>query len=174
MTSVWKASITLIDDNEKKTTLRLNFGEIDGLSLEDEYATAYGLLSDYVTDLKAISLANVYKITMSVDDPNGDQDAGVPSTGSDVSEELVLVCHTNDSEQVTETDILRVPSPVATVWVNDEYDQGFDLADADAAAYVANFATGGLEFSDGENVNTAEGTNGIEEGFWRSRKMQVR
>lgn len=173
MASTWYGSVTLIDDNEKKTTLRVNFGSISDVDFAAEAAAAEARMAAYIVDLKAISLANVYAIKLIADDPGADVDAGVPSTGSDVSEELALICHTNDSLQVTETDVLRVPSPVDTVWVNDNYDEGFDLSDSLAAAYVANFASD-MFFSDGENVNTSEGTNGISSGFWRSRKMQIR
>ena len=172
MPSDWYANVTLIDDHEKKTSLRFVIGTLTGVDFAAEAADAYTRFDDLITDLKAISLANVYKARLSAEDPGDWEDSGVPATGSDVSEELVLNCHTNDSLQITELDQLRVPSPIDTVWVNDDYEDGFDVADADAAAYVANF-TSNFEFSDGEHVNDAEGTSGIESGFWRSKAMRA-
>lgn len=171
--TVFTAIVRLIDDAQKRTSMTIHMGDISDIDLGAETLLAQARLASYITDLKAITLANVEKIVLKIDDPSGDQDSGVPSTGSDVSEELVLNCHTNDSTYPTELDQLRVPSPVATVWIGDDYANGFDVADADASNFVDNFASA-LEFSDGEHVNTAEGTDGIESGFWRSRKMQVR
>jgi hypothetical protein len=174
MTSYWQASVGLIDDNQKRTTLRLQIGNISGADFGTEAANAAGILSGLITDLKAITLANVEKISLATLDPNEEVDAGVPATGSDVSEELVLIVYTDDAEKIGEVDRLRVPSPVDSVWVNDNYEEGFDLADALAAAYVANFEDTYFQFSDGEHVDTTLGTAGIKAGFWRSRKMQVR
>jgi hypothetical protein len=172
MASFWKASVELRDDNDKRTRLNLQLGEITEIDFATEAATAEQRLASYITDLKAISLANVSDIRLSVIDPGGDVDSGKPSTGSDVSEELVLVCYTDDVDQEGEVDRLRVPSPIDTVWVNDNYEEGFDLSDADADAYVENF-TAGFEFSDSEHVDDTLGTNGIKAGYWRSRKMRV-
>lgn len=174
MASYWTARVTLMDDNGKTTALSLQLGEISDASFGAEALTAYTLLNDYVTDLKAISLANVTGISLTTHDPAGVADSGKPSTGSDVSEELVLVVYTDDPDQVGEVDRLRVPSPISGVWVNSNYEEGFDLTDADAANYVDNFADGAMEFSDSEHVDTTLGTNGIKAGFWRSRKMQVK
>jgi hypothetical protein len=174
MASYWKASVELRDDNDKRTRMTLVIGTITGVDFAAEAADAAGILSDYVTDLKAISLANVSDIKLTCIDPNSEQDSGKPSTGSDVSEELVIVAYTDDQEKEDEVDRIRVPSPVATVWVNDNYEEGFDLADSDASNLVANFADGAMQFSDGEHVDTAKGTDGIKAGYWRSRKMQVK
>lgn len=173
MTSYWKARVGLTDDNGKETSIAVQIGEITGVDFAAEAADAQTRLSDYVTDLKAISLANVTSITLTCVDPSAQQDTGKSSTGADVSEELVLIVYTDDPDQVGEVDRLRVPAPEATVWINDSYEEGFDLNDALASALVANYASS-LEFSDSEHVDTALGTDGIKAGFWRSRKMQVR
>lgn len=173
MASYWRASVTLIDDNKKRTSLLIRMGQITDIDFAGEATEAYNRLAAYVADLKAITTANVYKISLTTDDPGEDVDSGVPSTGSDVSEELVLVCHTDDPDELFETDNIRVPSPEASVWVNDNYEEGFDLSDALAAALVANYETD-IEFSDSEHVDVAQGTNGIEAGFWRSRRMSIK
>lgn len=167
------ASVTLLDDNQKKTTLRFVIGTITDVDFGAECTIARTRFDALLVDLKAITTANVSKAKLIVEDPGDWEDSGVPSTGSDVSEELALACHTNDSLQVDELAIIRVPSPEASVWINDDYHDGFDITDALAAAYVDNFSTA-FEFSDGEHVNTAEGTSGIQSGYWRSRKMVVR
>lgn len=173
MATFWTGYVKLRDDNDKRTSLRIQLGEITDIDFGSEASEAASRMGAYVTDLKAITLANVEQISLTCHDPNGDEDVGKPSTGSDVSEELVLTVYTDDPDEVGEVDRLRVPSPIATVWVNDNYEEGFDLADADAAAYVENFESN-LEFSDSEHVDTAQGVDGIKAGYWRSRKMQVK
>jgi hypothetical protein len=174
MASFWKASVLLGDSNKKETRLNLQIGLITGVDFAAEAAEAATRLGDYATDLGGISTAYIKDIRLTCVDPNGDIQAGYPGAGvADVSKELVLVCHTDDPDEEGEVDRLRVPSPVATVWINDQYEEGFDLADADAAAYVENF-TDGFEFSDSEHVDDTEGTNGIKAGYWRSRKMQIK
>lgn len=172
MPSDWYARVTLIDDHEKRTSLRFVIGTLTGVDFGAEATDARTKFDALLIDLKAITLANVYKAALWAEDPGDWEDSGIPSNGSDVSEQLVLSCHTNDALQITELDQIRVPTPVDTVWVNDNYEEGFDLSDALAASYVDNFSSD-FEFSDGEHVNTGEGTNGIESGFWRSRAMRT-
>ncbi len=171
--TVFTASVRLLDDNEKRTIINVSMGDISDTDLGLETITAAARLAAWITDLKAITLANVERVSLKIVDPNSEADSGVPSTGSDISEELVLVCHTNDTSFPLEVDRLRVPSPVDTVWVNDLYQNGYDEGDTLAAALVDNFDTA-LEFSDGEHINTSEGTDGIAAGHWRSRKMRVK
>lgn len=90
-------SVTLMDDNQKKTTIRVVIGTITDLDFAAEATIARARFDDFLTDLKAITSANVNKASMRIEDPGDWEDAGVPATGSDVSEELVLMCHTNDS-----------------------------------------------------------------------------
>lgn len=172
MPSDWYARVTLLDDNEKKTSLRFILGTITGVDFGAEATDARTKFDALLVDLKAITLANVYKAALLAEDPGDWEDSGVPSTGSDISEELVINAHTNDTLQITEVDQIRVPSPIVTVWFNDKYQDGFDRSDADAANFVANFASD-FEFSDGEHVSTGEGVNGIESGFWRSVRKRV-
>lgn len=174
MPSDWYGGVTLLDDNQKKTTLRVVIGTITDIDIGAETITARGIFDAFLVDLKALTSANVQKAYMRMEDPGDWVEPGVPATGSDVSEEVALLVHTNDSFNETELATLRMPSPVSTIWVNDNYEEGLDVADPLVAAYVANFVSGALEFSDGENVNTAEGTSGVQDGFWRSRRMQIR
>lgn len=174
MPSYWRASVQLTDEHYKTTSMRLQIGELSDVDFETEAGAAQDILDAFITDLKAITGAAVTKITLTVDDPSGSEDTGAGGGGSDVSEELVLIVYTDDPDQVGEVDRLRVPAPLDSVWVNDNYEEGFDLTDALASAYVANFTDGAMEFSDSEHVDDALGTNGIKAGFWRSRKAQIR
>lgn len=173
MPSDWYAGVTLIDDDEKKTSLRFALGTITDATFGAEAQTAYDAFDALLTDLKAVTNANVNKAFVRSEDPGDWLDAGVPSNGSDVSDEAVISAHTNDTFLESEVDQIRIPAPVVGIWVNDEPSQGLDVADVALQAYVANYETA-IQFSDGENVNLSEGTAGIAGGYWRSVKKSIR
>jgi hypothetical protein len=153
--------------------MNLSMGEIDDLTFEAEAGIAETRLASYITDLKAVTDANVSKIVLKVEDPGDDADSGLPGGEVDISDEAVIVCHTNDATFPAELAPLRVPAPPTGVWLNDNREEGLDKSDADVQNYVENFSAN-FEFSDGEHVNTGEGTSGIHDGFWRSRPRAIR
>lgn len=173
MASTWNASVTLIDADQKTSTLQAKF-TLAGLTLAADFDDASAALTAWITDIKAVSDANVLSSRLTVLDQGG-IDGTIPANESDVSDEIVLVCHTNDTGFPNELATLRVPAPSDDVFVNADPAQGGDLADAALQDYVDNFATSGtLMFSDGEQVNTAEGTHGMADAFWRSKATQIR
>lgn len=173
MPSDWFCGVTLIDDDEKKTSLRFAIGTITGVDFGAEATVAYAAFDALLIDLKAITDANVNKAFLRAEDPGDWVEPGVPATGSDVSDEAVVSVHTNDSFLETEVDQLRVPAPLPAIWVNGEPSQGLDKANALMQAYVANFSAD-IQFSDGEHANLTEGTAGIASGYWRSVKKAIR
>ena len=176
MPSDWYGSVTLVDHDSKKTTIRVVIGTITDVSFSAEAAEANSRFDAYITDLKAASKANVSKARLVAEDPGDWEDAGLPGAGVDISDEAVVNVHTNDTLFEKEIDQLRIPAPEETLFVNSEYAQGLDASDATLQAYVANYETD-LMFSDGEHVNLAEGTNGIDSaqpGYWRSVKKSIK
>lgn len=169
--SYWNGIVTLIDDKELKTTLRFAVGEITAADFGAEATIAWTRFNQLLTDLDAVTDANVYNAYLRGADTAW-PDSGLPAD-ADVSDEAVIVCHTNDTDKPTEVDRLRIPAPVDALFVNNDPAQGVDVSNAALQAYVANFDVE-IEFSDGEHVNLSEGTAGIAEGYWRSRKAQIR
>jgi hypothetical protein len=173
MPSDWFCGVTLIDDDSKKTSLRFIIGTITGVDFAAEAQVAYDAFDNLVTDIKAVTDANVNKAFLRAEDPGDWVDSGIPSNGSDVSDELVVSVHTNDTFLEKEVDQLRMPAPLDAMWVNGEPSQGLDKTNALLQAFVGDFETD-IEFSDGEHVNTSEGTSGIADGYWRSVKKDIR
>ena len=171
MASIWELSVTLIDTKQNRTNLRYKMGEITGADIGAEALIASGRADDIITDLKAISDANVFATRLSALNENG-VDAGLPAD-ADITDELVILVHTNDVNYPDELATLRVPAPIAGVWVNNDPAQGLDLTDAGAQGYVSNFETA-FEVSDGEHVTIAEGTAGMKSGYWRSVADKVK
>lgn len=173
MTSVWRASVTMIDADQKTTTLTANMA-LAGLTVAADFDDANAALAAWITDIKAISDANVLSSRLTVLDQGG-IDGTVPANESDISDEVVLVVHTNDTNYPTELATLRVPAPIDGVFVNDDPAQGGDLADTGLQDYVDNFNTSAtFELSDGEQVNTAEGVHGMADAYWRSKATKIR
>ena len=171
MASIWEASVTLVDADEKRSSLRIKMGEIDGVDFPGEAAVALANLTAFITDLKAASMANVLTSRLYVLDQGG-VDGTIPANESDVSDEAVLIVHTNDTNYPSELATLRIPAPEDDLFVNDDPAQGLDVGDTTNTDYVANF-TANLEISDGEHVNAAEGTSGIHSGYWRSVAKKI-
>lgn len=169
--SYWTLNVRLIDSKQLETMLRLIIGEITAADYGAEATIAWARANQLMTDLKAITDANVKVAYLNGIDTAWD-DAGLPAD-ADVSDELVIVAHTNDSDKPTEVDRLRIPAPSSGVWVNSDPASGLDVSNAGVQAYVANFDIE-FEFSDGEHVNLSEGTGGIAEGYWRSKKATIR
>lgn len=167
MPSIWEATVTLIDADGLTSSLRLKFGSITaGADFGDEAIEARTRLSDFVTALKAVTDANVYRTRLYALDQGG-VDAGLPATVAGVDNEAVVMVHTNDTNYPAELATIRIPNPADGVWLSGDKTLGLDPADADVQALVALYSAD-IEISDGEHVNTAEGTAGINSGFWRS------
>lgn len=174
MASSWNASVTMIDADQKKSNILVKFA-LAGLTLAEDFDDAQAAMTAWITDIKAISDANVLSSRLTLLD-HGGIDGTVPANESDVSDEIVLVVHTNDTGFPNELTVLRVPAPIDDVFVNNDPAQGGDLADTGLQDYVDNFtaAAGVFEVSDGEYVNTAEGTHGMADAYWRSKATQIR
>lgn len=169
MASYWELSVLLIDTKQNKTRLNYDIGLISLASFEAEAAEANSRKTDIIAALEAISDANVYVTRLAAVDTIG----GALPADADITDELVILVHTNDTNHVTELAQLRVPAPIAGVWLNNAPEQGLDPADAGVQTYVALFSAD-VQFSDGEHANTAEGTAGIASGYWRSVADKVK
>ena len=172
MPSDWYGGVTLIDYDSKKTSLRFTIGTLTGVSLADEAQEAYNRMDGLIDALKAVTDANVSSAFLRMEDPGDWADEGLPSD-ADVSDEAVISVHTNDSLREAEVDQLRIPGPKRALWVNSNPSNGLNKTNSDLQAYVALFEEDFM-FSDGEHVNTDEGTEGIAGGYWRSVKKAIR
>ena len=167
MASIWRYSITLLDDKALKTTL--NFvAEFDNVGIGEEFDEAQIAAGALKADLEAVTEANVYREQLTY--VMGGSSAK-PGADVDITDELAIVTFLTADSVAPEYATLRVPAPIAAAFESD----GSTLDENNAAvqAYVANFAEGAWEVSDGQHVVTAN-QNGISHGFWRSRPKSTR
>jgi hypothetical protein len=97
------------------------------------------------------------------------EDDQVPAD-ADTTDELVIAVHLNDPTAAKKLGILRVPAPVDAVW--EPGGVVLDKANADVVQFVQQISQHAF-ISDGEQVNTSSGTDGIDRGYFRSRKKTL-
>jgi len=163
MASEFECSITLIDTNAQKTTLRFG-GLFTGIDAGDEFDLAMTALAALVVSLEAVTDANVYKQTLTR--VVGGSTA-LPED-ADITDELAVIAFLTDDDVAPEYHTLRVPAPIDAVWESDGIT--LDKTNAGVIAYVAEFDQDdvGFQVSDHEYIETAN-ANGIKRGFWRSK-----
>lgn len=168
MASDWECAITLVDSKALKTTLRFK-GTFSGLDITDEFGLASTALSDLVTDLEAVTDANVYKQSLTLIAGGG---TALPAD-ADITDEAAIVCFLTAAGVAPEYHTLRIPAPIEALFESDKVT--VDESNAALQAYVAEFDKQdvGFQVSDGEYIETAN-ENGISHGFWRSRAKSSR
>lgn len=163
MASDYECAITLVDSKALKTTLRFK-GTFSGLDENDEFSLAKTALANIVTDLTAITDANVYKSSLTLITGGG---TALPAD-ADITDEAAVVCFLTAAGVAPEYHTMRIPAPVAALFESDLVT--VDETNAGLIAYIAEFDQQdvGFQVSDGEYIETAN-ENGISHGFWRSR-----
>ena len=92
-------------------------------------------------------------------------DNSVP-TDADTTDELVIITHLNAVGEAEKLHATRVPAPVSTVF--QPGGEVLDKTNADVIQFVQQLAQHAY-VSDGEQINTAAGNDGMKKGYWRSR-----
>jgi hypothetical protein len=166
MASTWRYTVTLIDEKALKTTLNFIY-EADNVDLGSEFDDAEAAAAALLTDLEAVTDANVYSEVLGYlrgGDPTLPNDA-------DITDEAAVVCFLTADDVLPEYHTLRIPAPIDAMFESDG--KTVDEDNAALIAYVANFADGEFTVSDGQYIVTAN-DNGISHGFWRSRAKSSR
>lgn len=161
MASDWRATVGLVDSKGIKTHLSFNYHS-DQAVLLDGFTEANDAFTALVTDLEAVTDANVYSETLVY------LKAGDTALGSgDVTDVASVLCYLSGTGEIPKYYTLRIPAPVSGIFGADGVT--IDKADADLVAYVANFLSGGFWVSDGEFINDDQ-DDGIKGGSWTSVK----
>ncbi len=84
----------------------------------------------------------------------------------DAFEEAVVMCHLNEAGDLPELYALRIPAPVDGLFLADK--ETVDIGNADLVQYVQQVAQHAF-VSDGEQIQTGTGTNGMSHGHKRQR-----
>jgi hypothetical protein len=99
-------------------------------------------------------------------------DGSVPSGDADVHEYATITCYLNAPGEAEKVTNIRVLAPVDGVFAGTEgelYDQ-VDTADADLVQYVQQLSQHAY-VSDGEQINTGTGANGMKGGRRNARSF---
>lgn len=164
MAAQWTAWAVLVDERGNRSRVTWPLQVTGGTVVEFTAALdAQGELHDA---LVLITSANVQSTGISFIQA---EDNSLGAAGSDVTDILELSVHIEDTGDLPKLATLNVPSPVNGVFLPDL--KTFDLTDVDTQAYVTQHAAYAT-ISDGEEINTAAGTNGVESGMWVSRKRR--
>jgi len=142
----WKAYALLRDSGDNESVLR--FG-VDPTSGDTDFTANLAALGALVTDLMAVTNANVASYGLTWEVPNTDSAAA----GSEI-EAIGLISSRIDAEEEKWTN-LRIPAPVDGIFVatSGPSRNVVDPSDADLGSYLENFETGGVfTVSDGETL----------------------
>jgi len=156
----WVGTVTLADEKGLKTVMRY-FIPNEPLT---PYDSAKASLDAIVAELDPITDATIAQVTLT-QLTEADDALGAPN--SDVSDEAAIVVYINETGTLPKYHTIRVPAPVDGIFEADLIT--VDRDDADLVAYVAALAEH-TEVSDGEQINTALGEDGMKSGEWRSVK----
>ena len=160
MTSLWRYTVTLVDERALRTVLNF-MSEQDGIGLSEEFDSLMIDAAALLSDLLAVSDALLYSETATY---LMGGDTALPAD-ADISDEAAIVCFLSAAAAVPKYHVLRIPAPIDALFESD----GVTVDESNAAliAYIDNFDTA-FQVSDGEPVIVAN-ENGISHGFWRSR-----
>lgn len=95
----------------------------------------------------------------------------LPGGGVDCMDEAVIMVHLNDPGDLPKLHALRVPAPDSGLWLSDG--ETLNITNPDVASYVEQISQHAF-ISDGEQINLASGTAGIDSGHKRSRAKSYR
>ena len=146
------------------TTLAFDLGDfVEPVNFADVQSAAdqiRGALVD-ITD------ANVAKETLT---GVVSEDNQIPAD-ADTTDEAVVAVHLNAPTEAQKLHNLRVPAPIDALFLPNGIT--LDISNALLQAYVLQISQH-AQVSDGETVNVASGTAGIDSGYWRSRSKQLK
>lgn len=144
-----------------KTTLSYDLGDFDigGTQSFDDVQNAANQIRGALVDITDAFVSKEL-ITAIVSEDNQ-----LPAD-ADATDELVLVVHLNAPAEAEKLHTMRVPAPIDAVWASDMVT--LDLSNVDVVQFVQQIAQHAF-VSDGEQINTSSGTNGIKRGYFRSR-----
>lgn len=93
------------------------------------------------------------------------------AAGVDCMDEAVIMVHLNDPGDLPKLHALRVPAPESDIWLSDG--ETLNITAPDVVDYVGQISQHAF-ISDGEQINLASGTAGIDSGHKRSRAKSYR
>ena len=158
--------IQLVDEHGFLSRLTYPLGDEGDNS---DHPTALAKVNAIAAELVDVTSANLATVSMLIyDDTN--ENFTIPSE-AEIAEEAVLAVHLTASPAVAKYANLRIPSPVNGIFLGDKFT--VDTANAALQAYVTAVAANSF-VSDGEEIVTARGVNGVQVGYWRTKARRAK
>lgn len=142
-----------------KTTLVFDLGDF---AEPVDYAAVLNAANQIRGALVDITDANVAKETVT---GVVSEDNNLPAD-ADTTDEAAIVVHLNVANTAEKLHTLRVPAPIDALF--QPGGETVDLTNADLVQYIQQVAQHAY-VSDGEQIQTGSGTDGMKRGYWRSR-----
>lgn len=145
--------------------MRVKFSpDLNGITHDVTYSNVRTTWIAFLQDLKAVT-AGALKTAYLIYEDDTDFLVDGAYTGGEVdAKDYCMLAVQIDATPKYGT--LRIPAPDDTVWVAGSNGRQADVTDTALVNYVANFADGLIELSDGEHVDTALANDGIVKGWF--------
>lgn len=156
-------------DNEK-STLTYDLGDFANATPGDDFAEALTVAGNIKSELAAVTDAYIAEESLR---HVISQDSQLPAA-ADIFEEALVTVYLNDPTEAEKVHQVRIPAPAAGLFLgtNGAELDIVDINDADLTDYVGALSSH-VYLSDGEQINTATGTNGIKKGYRNIRKRKL-
>lgn len=167
--SVYNAQIEFTDEKGLKTVINHPIDTPTNIPWAAlDVAAAATHLDDLVAAYGALSTANITRAGVTV---RSVDNSTLGDDGSDVTDEAALIVYVNPTGELPKYAMLRIPSPVESLFEDDKVT--VDLDNADLATLIDEIDAG-VFVSDGEQINGDLGTNGVKRGWWRSKARSTK
>jgi hypothetical protein len=138
-------------------------GTFDGGADDGEnYLNAQTAAGQIVGALTAVTDAEIAKEWVVI----VNQESNVIPADAEINEEALIAVHLNAPSEAEKLANVRIPAPIAAMFQTDALT--VDLTNANLVQYIQQLAQHST-VSDGEQIDTTTGTDGMKHGYWRSK-----
>lgn len=164
MASYFDYALTLRDSRGLTTTMNFDLGLFSGPDIGAEYISARSAATQVRGSLVDVTTAFVSKERLSLRLSDDDQ---LPAPGvADITDEALVSVHLNPPTELRKMHGVRIPAPISAIFLQDGL--RVNVTNALLVQYIQQLSQH-VFVSDGENINTNSGSDGIDSGYWRSR-----
>lgn len=177
----FKFNFTLQDAHNEQTTVSYQGKGYLGATLALSFGEAYTDMLNLVNDLDLVTGARVVNATLEVqmmsDFVTNATLKGAPLAGTDVTDIAQYSVFLVTDGGYNKRAVVNIPAPITDLFIDATVSRDLDITEGALHNFLDNFvasAGGEPQISDGENIDTSKGVNGIYEATWVSRARRSR
>jgi hypothetical protein len=163
--------VQLMDGHGVVTSLAFRLEQVPGVDDAAAFAVALQSADNILDALKAITDASVSDVSISMPWLT-QEESTIPDASVDVAVEAAILVYINATGTPPKYGTLRVPAPIAALFEADG--ETVDRSNAALQTFIDNLVAAGVTISDGEEINTDLGVNGMARGYYRTRARSSR